>query len=118
MRWPTPSQAEFLYCALPNPQILLFGDWAPFAPGLKSLEDAIEIRRRILLAFELAESETDPAERRRLMTFVVIGAGPTGVEGGLEGNIFRGKARVFEGEQALLDALDRHPERFQNHDMV
>lgn len=41
-----------------------------------------------------------------------------GVEGGLEGNIFRGKARVFEGEQALLDALDKHPERFQNHDMV
>ncbi|HEY2870341.1 MAG TPA: dihydroxy-acid dehydratase, partial [Reyranella sp.] len=41
-----------------------------------------------------------------------------GVEGGLEGDIFRGKARVFEGEQALLDALDQHPERFQNHDMV
>lgn len=41
-----------------------------------------------------------------------------GVEGGLEGNVFRGKARVFEGEQALLDALDKHPERFQNHDMV
>jgi NADH dehydrogenase len=55
-------------------------DWAPFAPGLKSLEDAVEIRRRILLAFELAESEADPAERRRLLTFVVIGAGPTGVE--------------------------------------
>jgi dihydroxy-acid dehydratase len=41
-----------------------------------------------------------------------------GVEGGLEGNVFRGKARIFEGEQALLDALDRHPEKFQNHDMV
>jgi dihydroxy-acid dehydratase len=41
-----------------------------------------------------------------------------GVEGGLENNIFRGTARVFEGEQALLDALDKHPERFQNHDMV
>jgi dihydroxy-acid dehydratase len=41
-----------------------------------------------------------------------------GVEGGLEGNVFRGKARIFEGEQALLDALDQHPERFQNHDMV
>src|SRR5215471_328459 len=41
-----------------------------------------------------------------------------GVEGGLEGNVFKGKARVFEGEQALLEALDRHPERFQNHDMV
>ena len=55
-------------------------DWAPFAPGLKSLEDAIEIRRRVLLAFERAESETDPAERQRLLTFVVVGAGPTGVE--------------------------------------
>ena len=41
-----------------------------------------------------------------------------GVEGGLENNIFRGKARVFEGEQGLLDALDKHPERFQNHDMI
>ena len=41
-----------------------------------------------------------------------------GVEGGLEGNVFRGRARIFEGEQALLDALDQHPERFQNHDMV
>jgi dihydroxy-acid dehydratase len=41
-----------------------------------------------------------------------------GVEGGLENNIFRGKARIFEGEQALLDALDQHPEKFQNHDMV
>src|SRR6185436_4560056 len=41
-----------------------------------------------------------------------------GVEGGLENNIFRGTARIFEGEQALLDALDKHPERFQNHDMV
>ena len=41
-----------------------------------------------------------------------------GVEGGLEGNVFKGKARVFEGEQALLEALDKHPERFQNHDMV
>ena len=55
-------------------------DWEPFAPGLKSLEDALEIRRRILLAFEHAEHETDPAERRRLLTFVIVGAGPTGVE--------------------------------------
>ena len=55
-------------------------DWAPFAPGLKSLEDAIEIRQRILFAFELAKSETDQAERHRLLTFVVICAGPTGVE--------------------------------------
>jgi NADH dehydrogenase len=55
-------------------------DWEPFAPGLKSLEDATELRKRILLAFERAELETDPVEQKRLLTFVVIGAGPTGVE--------------------------------------
>jgi NADH:ubiquinone reductase (H+-translocating) len=54
--------------------------WAPHAPGLKSIEDATEIRRRILLAFERAEMEADAAARRRLLTFVVVGGGPTGVE--------------------------------------
>jgi NADH dehydrogenase len=55
-------------------------DWAVHAPGLKTLADAFEIRRRVLLAFEAAEREHDPAKRRALLTFVVIGAGPTGVE--------------------------------------
>jgi NADH:ubiquinone reductase (H+-translocating) len=55
-------------------------EWEPFAPGLKSLDDATAIRRRILLAFEKAESSDDPLERRRLGNFVVIGGGPTGVE--------------------------------------
>jgi NADH:ubiquinone reductase (H+-translocating) len=55
-------------------------EWEEFAPGLKSLEDAIRIRRDVLLAFERAETETDPVERRKLMTIVVIGGGPTGVE--------------------------------------
>jgi len=55
-------------------------EWAPSAPGLKNLDDALELRRRILLAFERAELETDEAARARLLTFVVIGAGPTGVE--------------------------------------
>lgn len=54
--------------------------WERHAPGLKSLEEALEIRRRILLAFELAEHTHDEEERRALLTFVVIGAGPTGVE--------------------------------------
>lgn len=54
--------------------------WAQFAPGLKTLSDAMELRRRILLAFEAAERETDATERDALLTFVVIGAGPTGVE--------------------------------------
>lgn len=55
-------------------------EWAPFAPGLKTLEDAIEMRRRILLAFERAERETDPARQRELLTFALVGGGPTGVE--------------------------------------
>ncbi|MCX7567483.1 NAD(P)/FAD-dependent oxidoreductase [Sulfitobacter sp. F26169L] len=55
-------------------------DWAPHAPGLKTIEDATTLRRRILSAFERAEMSHDPAERASLMTFVVIGAGPTGVE--------------------------------------
>ena len=55
-------------------------DWAAFAPGLKTIDDATYLRRRILLAFERAENETDLDERRRLMTFVVVGGGPTGVE--------------------------------------
>jgi NADH dehydrogenase len=55
-------------------------DWEPFAPGLKTLEDATTIRRRILRAFEQAERETEPERRRALMTFIVIGGGPTGVE--------------------------------------
>src|SRR3954468_12660886 len=58
-------------------------EWAAIAPGLKTLEDATEIRRRILIAFEAAEREADPALRRAWMTFVVRGGGPTGV--GLSG---------------------------------
>ncbi|MGK3964253.1 NAD(P)/FAD-dependent oxidoreductase [Sorangium sp. So ce118] len=55
-------------------------EWAAFAPGLKTVEDALEIRRRVLLAFEAAEREPDPARRSAWLTFVVVGAGPTGVE--------------------------------------
>jgi NADH dehydrogenase len=55
-------------------------EWEKLAPGLKSLEDAIELRRRILLAFEYAEKITDEAARRAAMNFVIIGGGPTGVE--------------------------------------
>jgi NADH dehydrogenase len=55
-------------------------EWEPLAPGLKTVEDATEIRRRLLTAFELAERETDVARRRMLLTFVIVGAGPTGVE--------------------------------------
>ena len=55
-------------------------EWEKFAPGLKSLEDAVEIRRRILMAFEYAERTPDEAARKAAMTFVIIGGGPTGVE--------------------------------------
>ncbi len=55
-------------------------EWEPFAPGLKTLEDATTLRRRILVAFERAERERDAARRAALLTFVIIGAGPTGVE--------------------------------------
>jgi NADH dehydrogenase len=54
--------------------------WREYAPGLKTLEDALEIRRRVLLAFEEAEREKNPALQRRLLTFIVVGGGPTGVE--------------------------------------
>ena len=55
-------------------------EWERFAPGLKTLEDALRIRSQILLAFERAENEADPAEHEKLMTIVIVGGGPTGVE--------------------------------------
>jgi NADH dehydrogenase len=74
---------EFDYLVLaPGAVNSYFGhdDWQRVAPGLKNLDDAIEIRRRVLLAFEAAEREPDPIVQRRHLTFVVIGGGPTGVE--------------------------------------
>lgn len=72
---------DFLIAA-PGARHSYFGhaDWEPLAPGLKTLADAREIRSRFLLAFELAEKATDPAEKAALLTFVVVGGGPTGVE--------------------------------------
>ncbi|MHB8116700.1 MAG: FAD-dependent oxidoreductase [Acidithiobacillus ferrivorans] len=55
-------------------------EWEPYAPGLKTIDDAVEIRRRILSAFERAEAAEDPADRQGLLTFVIVGGGPTGVE--------------------------------------
>ncbi|MDQ3549212.1 MAG: FAD-dependent oxidoreductase, partial [Chloroflexota bacterium] len=55
-------------------------EWAPIAPWLKTIEDALDIRKRILMAFEKAEKEQDPAIRAALLSFIVIGGGPTGVE--------------------------------------
>jgi NADH dehydrogenase len=71
-------------------------DWEKFAPGLKTLEDATTIRRKLLLAFEAAERERDPDKRRALLTFVIIGAGPTGVE--LAGAIVELARETLKGE--------------------
>ena len=76
-------------------------DWAPFAPGLKTLEDALEIRRRMLLAFERAERETDAARRSAWLTFVVIGGGPTGVE--LAGQYAEIARHTLRGEFRRID---------------
>jgi len=76
-----PLEYDYLVLA-PGAVNSYFGhhDWAHVAPGLKDLDDAVEIRRRVLLAFEAAEREPDLAAQRRHLTFVVIGGGPTGVE--------------------------------------
>jgi NADH dehydrogenase len=76
-------------------------EWEPFAPGLKTLEDALEIRRRMLLAFELAERETDAARQQRLLTFVIVGGGPTGVE--LAGTLAEMARRTLRDEFRAID---------------
>jgi NADH dehydrogenase len=76
-------------------------DWARFAPGLKTLDDAFEIRRRILLAFEAAEKEPDPRRRAAWLTFVVIGGGPTGVE--MAGTLAEIARHTLPGEFRRID---------------
>jgi NADH:quinone reductase (non-electrogenic) len=90
-------------------------EFAEFAPGMKSIDDALELRGRIFVAFELAELEEDPVVADRLMTFVVVGAGPTGVE--MAGQIAELAHRTLDGDFRridpgtskiiLLDAADR-----------
>jgi len=95
-------------------------DWAQYAPPLKTLEDALEIRRRIFLAFEAAEREPDAARRQALMTFVIVGGGPTGVElAGTLGELAHGTLKhdfraidpaharilVLEGAERILAAF-------------
>ncbi len=76
-------------------------DWEPWAPGLKQIDDATAIRRRLLLAFERAEDCHDPAERARLLSFVIVGGGPTGVE--LAGAIAELARHGLQGEFRHID---------------
>lgn len=76
-------------------------DWEPYAPGLKRVDDATAIRRRLLLAFEQAENCADPEERQRLLTFVIVGGGPTGVE--LAGAIAELAQHGLSGEFRNID---------------
>ncbi|WP_423068728.1 NAD(P)/FAD-dependent oxidoreductase [Devosia sp. CN2-171] len=94
-------------------------DWEPFAPGLKTLEDATAMRRRLLLAFEAAERETDPERRKALLTFAIIGAGATGVE--LAGAIIelarttlRNEFRTIRPEEARVVLIEAGPRVLAN----
>ncbi|MDQ1324821.1 MAG: Pyr redox 2 protein, partial [Chloroflexota bacterium] len=90
-------------------------EWAPYAPGLKTIDDATEIRRRILIAFEAAEREADLDRRREWMTFVLVGGGPTGVElagalGEIANDTLRSDFRSIRPQDArieLIEAVDR-----------
>ena len=90
-------------------------DWAKHAPGLKTLDDATEIRRRILIAFEAAEREHDPGRRAEWMTFIVVGGGPTGVElagalGEIANDTLKRDFRAIDPTDAriiLVEAVDR-----------
>jgi NADH dehydrogenase len=89
-------------------------EWRELAPGLKDVDDALEIRRRMLLAFEAAERETDPARRQALLTFVIVGGGPTGVElAGALGEIARDVLvhdfRAIDPRQARIVLLEAGP---------
>ncbi len=79
-------------------------DWEYVAPGLKTVEDALDIRHRILLAFERAEASTNPSEQKRHMTFVVVGAGPTGVE--LAGAIAEIATHTLRGQYRAIDTTE------------
>lgn len=86
-------------------------EWAPHAPGLKTIEDATRIRNRILLAFECAEREADPEIRQALMTFAVIGGGPTGVElagilADLARNMIRNEFRNIDTRQTRVVLIE------------
>ena len=89
-------------------------DWEQRAPGLKTIEDATEIRARVLSAFEAAEREPDPEKRRALLTFLIVGGGPTGVElagtlGEIANDTLKEDFRSFRTEEARILLLEAGP---------
>ena len=108
-RRPLGEQVEFGYDYLilaAGVRQSYFGhdEYAAFAPGMKTLEDALKIRRRIFGAFEMAESADDPAERRRWLTFALVGAGPTGVE--LAGQVREVATKILRKEYRHIKPED------------
>jgi NADH dehydrogenase len=91
-------------------------EWAPFAPGLKNIDDALEIRRRVLTAFEVAEREADPEKRRAWLTFVVVGAGPTGVE--LSGSLCEIAKHALAADFRRIDPTQAHVILLEGSDRV
>ncbi|MFD6555284.1 NAD(P)/FAD-dependent oxidoreductase [Streptomyces sp. NPDC058398] len=91
-------------------------EFAAHAPGMKALEDALEIRRRIYRAFEMAESATDPRDRRHWLTFALVGGGPTGVE--LAGQIREIAGHTLDREFRTIDPLQARVLLFEGSDQV
>ncbi|MDB5773996.1 MAG: pyridine nucleotide-disulfide oxidoreductase [Herbaspirillum sp.] len=91
-------------------------EWAEFAPGLKTLEDAFRIRRRLLTAFERAERASDPAKQAALLTFAVVGAGATGVE--MAGTLIEIAHHTLEGEFRRIDLQQTHVVLLEGSDRV
>ncbi len=91
-------------------------EWRHNAPGLKTIEHALEMRHRIFRAFELAEGESDPERRRRLLNFVVVGAGPTGVE--LAGALGELAQRIMVGDYRSIDSRDARITLIEGADRV
>ena len=108
-RRPLGEETEFGYDYLilaAGVQQSYFGhdEYAAFAPGMKTIEDALKIRRRIFGAFEMAESTDDPAERQRWLTFVLVGGGPTGVE--LAGQVREVATKTLDKEYRHIEPED------------
>ena len=112
---------DFLVLAMGS-QTGYFGhpEWESFAPGLKTLDDALRLRSRILLAFERAENETNPAERDKLLTIVIVGGGPTGLElagafAELARTVLKRDFRRIDPTQARIILIEGAPRVLSNY---